>query len=163
MAEQVTSDKVVLMHYALKVDDRVVESTFGGTPMAYLHGHGNLVPGLEAALAGREVGARLEIRVEAAQGFGEKKGSGAIAVPRKEFPKKARLQVGMPLDLPDSSGAPVKVWVTKVQGAQVWIDVDHPLAGKELTFDVEVLGVRDAMPNELEHGHAHGPDGHHHH
>ncbi|MCA9490308.1 MAG: peptidylprolyl isomerase [Myxococcales bacterium] len=163
MAEQVENGKVVLMHYALKTDDKVVESTFGGSPMAYLHGHGNLVPGLETALSGREVGARLEIRVEPAQGFGEKQGKGAMPVPRKEFPKKMKLQVGMPIEIKDSAGTPVKVWVTKVQGSQVWIDLDHPLAGKELTFDVEILGIRDPMPSELEHGHAHGPDGQHHH
>ena len=118
---------------------------------------------MSTPLSGREVGARLEIRVEPAQGFGEKQGKGAMPVPRKEFPKKMKLQVGMPIEIKDSAGTPVKVWVTKVQGSQVWIDLDHPLAGKELTFDVEILGIRDPMPSELEHGHAHGPDGQHHH
>jgi FKBP-type peptidyl-prolyl cis-trans isomerase SlyD len=69
----------------------------------------------------------------------------------------------MPLEIRDSAGNPVRVWITKVQGTRVWIDIDHPLAGKTLQFDVEIVNVRDPVPEELEHGHAHGADGHHHH
>lgn len=84
--------------------------------------------------------------MSAADGFGERKGNGPQAVPRKEFRRDAKLAVGMPLELKDSSGTPVRVWVTKVVGGKVWIDLDHPLAGKELTFDVELLFVRDPTP-----------------
>jgi FKBP-type peptidyl-prolyl cis-trans isomerase SlyD len=83
-------------------------------------------------------------------------------VPRKEFPRDARLAEGMPLRLRGSDGAPTVVWITKVQGSQVWIDLDHPLAGKTLRFDVEIVSVRDATDEEIAHGHVHGAGGHGH-
>ncbi len=160
MFVQVEEGKVVVFHYALTAAGGFSEDTrHGASPMAYLHGKGQLVPGLERALAGRVAPDRFQVTVSAADGFGERKGNGPQAVPRKEFRRDAKLAVGMPLELKDSSGTPVRVWVTKVVGGKVWIDLDHPLAGKELTFDVELLFVRDPTPEELAHGHAHGLDG----
>jgi FKBP-type peptidyl-prolyl cis-trans isomerase SlyD len=159
----VAAGKVVVIHYTLTgADGRLIESTRGKAPMAYLHGQNNVIPGLEAALSGQEAGAHVQFTVPPEQGYGERKGKGPQSVPRKEFPRKMELREGMPLDIPGSDGQPVRVWVTRMQGSKVWIDVDHPLAGQTLTFDVEVVGVRDPYPEELEHGHAHGTDGHSH-
>ena len=163
MSETVSDGQVVLLHYTLSgADGAFIESTAGGDPVAVLVGRGHLVPGLEKALQGRASGEKFQVAVSAADAYGEKTGGGAQPVPRREFPKDAHLVAGMPLRVQDGDGNPVVVWVTKVQGAQVWIDIDHPLAGKELHFDVEVAGVRSPTQSELEHGHAHGGSGHSH-
>lgn len=156
---QVEDGKVVVFHYSLTAGDGFSEDTRAGAPMAYLHGKGQLVPGLEKALAGRTAPDRLTVTVPAAEGFGLRKGNGPQAVPKKELGRDRKLAVGMPIELKDSQGQPVRVWVTKIQGAKVWIDLDHPLAGKDLTFDVDLLLVRDPTPEESSHGHAHGADG----
>lgn len=157
----VADGKVVIIHYTLKGEDGVViESTAGRDPLAYLHGHRNVIPGMERALAGKSPGDRLAVTIPAGDAYGERRGPGPQEVPRKEFPRKMELREGMPLQIRDSAGNPVQVWVTKVQGSRVWIDIDHPLAGRTLTFDVEIVHVRDPYPEELEHGHAHGAHGH---
>jgi FKBP-type peptidyl-prolyl cis-trans isomerase SlyD len=157
---QVEDGKVVVFHYALTTGDGFSEDTrTTGAPMAYLHGKGQLVPGLERSLAGRAAPDRFQVTVAPADGFGERKGKGPQPIHKKELGRDAKLAVGMPLDLEDSAGRPVRVWVTRIQGARVWIDIDHPFAGKDLTFDVELLLVRDPTPEELSHGHAHGADG----
>lgn len=164
MAERVEDGKVVLVHYKMEAGGAVVESTFGGAPTAWLKGANQVFAGLEAALLGKEVGETFEAEIPATEAFGERKGKGPVAVPRKELPKtQAPLQRGMPLTVEDSAGNPVRVWVSRVQGAQVWIDLDHPLAGQDLKFTVQVLAMRDPLPEEIAHGHAHGPSGHHHH
>jgi len=161
--EQVSEKQVAVMHYVLSGDDgTVIESTRGQGPVAVLVGAGQLVPGLDRALVGRSVGERFEVEVPPADGYGERKSAGPHAVPRKEFARDARLSEGMPLRLRGGDGEPTIVWITKVQGSQVWIDLDHPLAGKTLRFDVEIVSVRPATPEELAHGHVHGPEGHGH-
>jgi FKBP-type peptidyl-prolyl cis-trans isomerase SlyD len=160
----VASGKVVVIHYTLTgADGRLIESTRGKAPMAYLHGQNNVIPGLEAALADKNVGDQVQFTIPPEQAYGVRKGKGPQAVPRKEFPRKMDLRENMPLDIPGGDGQPVRVWVTKIQGSKVWIDVDHPLAGQSLSFDVEIVHIRDPYPEEIEHGHAHGSDGHHHH
>lgn len=163
MAERVQDGKIVVIHYTMSEDGKAIESTRGKDPVAYLHGRNQMLPGVESALVGQEVGAKLVITVPPEGAYGARSGPGPQAVPRKEFPRKMNLQEGMPLEIRDSEGKPVRVWITKVQGTRVWIDIDHPLAGRTLTFDMEVINVRDPAPEELEHGHAHGADGHHQH
>ncbi|MEQ1566966.1 MAG: peptidylprolyl isomerase [Myxococcota bacterium] len=158
----IADGKVVVIHYTLKGEDgAVIETTAGRDPLAYLHGHKNIIPGLERALLGKAAGESLTVTVPAADGYGEKSGKAPQEVPRREFPRKMELREGMPLQIRDSAGQPVQVWVTKVHGSKVWIGIDHPLAGRALTFEVAVLGVRDPTAEELEHGHAHGVAGHH--
>ena len=160
----VQTGKVVVIHYTLtRGDGSLVESTRGKDPLAYLHGKGHIVPGLERALDGQQTGSRIETTVPPEEGYGVRKGSGPQPVPKREFPSHIDLRVGLPLEIKGSDGEPVQVWVTRVKGAKVWIDLDHPLAGESLSFDVEIVGIRDPFPDELEHGHAHGPDGHHRH
>lgn len=160
-SEKIGERKVVTLHLTITTEDgKVVETTRGRGPAAYLHGFNNIVSGLEAALTGRSAGEHLSITLPPEQGYGLRKGKGAEVVPRREFPRHIDLREGLPLEIKDSAGNPVRVWVTKVQGSKVWIDVDHPLAGKTLRYDVDILDVRDADPEELSHGHAH-IHGHH--
>jgi FKBP-type peptidyl-prolyl cis-trans isomerase SlyD len=159
-AARVADGKVVVIHFTLtREDGKVVESTRGKGPLAYLHGRNNIIGGMERAIADQPQGAHLQVDIPPEDGFGVRKGTGPQAVPRRELPKDLELFVGRPLDLPGSDGELLRVWVTRIQGAKVWLDVDHPLAGQTLHFDVEVLLVRDPFPEELEHGHAHGPGG----
>ncbi|MEQ1501095.1 MAG: peptidylprolyl isomerase [Myxococcota bacterium] len=160
----VQSGKVVVIHYTLTGEDgRLIESTRGKQPLAYLHGKRNMIEGLERKLEGLGVGAEVTVTLPAADGYGERKGAGAVSVPRREFGRKMDLREGMPLEIKGTDGTPVAVWVTKIKGSQVWIDVDHPLAGQTLTFAVEILWIRDPYAEELEHGHAHGQSGDHRH
>jgi len=131
------------------------------SPQHYLHGHGNLPAGLERELDGLEVGATRSVEVSPADGFGERTGE-PQAVPKREFPRNIKLEAGMPLRMEGSDGEEVIVWVHEVRGSRVLLHTDHPLAGKTLRYEVEVLDVRDPTAEELSHGHAHGPGGHHH-
>jgi FKBP-type peptidyl-prolyl cis-trans isomerase SlyD len=159
MGARVQDGKVVVVHYTMRDGETVIESTKGKDPVAYLHGRKQMLPGLERALDQQEAGAQFTVTLEPEETYGKRTGRGAQAVPRKEFPRKMTIAVGMPLEIRDSEDRPVRVWITKVQGSKVWIDIDHPMAGKTLTFDVEVVLVRDPLPEELEHGHTHGAHG----
>jgi FKBP-type peptidyl-prolyl cis-trans isomerase SlyD len=159
----VATDKVVSIHYVLKGDDgQELDRSEEGEPLEYLHGHHNIVPGLEAALDGKTIGDKVDVRVPPSQGYGERVGK-PQQIPRSRFPKDVPIEKGMQFFSQGPKGEPVPVWVTKVMGPTVTIDPNHPLAGENLNFAVEVLGVRDATAEELEHGHVHGPHGHHHH
>ena len=154
--------KVALIHYVLKDGDgKVLDSSQGRDPLAYLHGTGSIVAGLENALEGKSEGDKVNAVVPPAEGYGEIQGPGPQAVPKKEFGKQAdNLRKGMPIRIPDSAGNPQVVWIHDIRGSRVYLDINHPLAGKTLHFDVEVVRIRDATPDEIAHGHAHGPDGH---
>ena len=128
----------------------------------YLHGADNIVPGLEKELAGKGVGDKLQVVVSPEEGYGPKQATKPQAVPRLAFPKGASIEVGMSFLVEGPNAQPMPVWVSKVQGPTVYIDTNHPLAGVTLHFDVEVVGVREATAEELEHGHPHGPGAHHH-
>jgi len=161
----VTANKVVTLHYTLTNDGgEELDSSVGSEPLMYLHGADNIVPGLEAALEGKKVGDKLKVKVEAADGYGERDDEGVFEVGRGQFPPKMPIEVGMRLNAqsPDD-GAPVPAWVVAVKGDKITIDFNHPLAGARLHFAVEILGIRDASQEELQHGHPHGPDGHGHH
>jgi FKBP-type peptidyl-prolyl cis-trans isomerase SlyD len=155
---------VVVIRYTLTEADsgEVLDRSGDATPFAYLHGHGNIVPGLEAALAGRSVGHAFDLTLEPADAYGERKGPGPQPVPRREFRKDVHLAPGMRFKAKGSSGEEVPLWVIKVAGSRVYVDREHPLVGKRLRFVGEVLSVRDSDEHERAHGHAHGPDGHAH-
>lgn len=162
MSEQtISGDKVASIHYTLtNGEGKVLDSSRGRSPLAYLHGHGNIVPGLERQLAGHKVGDKVQAVVPPSEGYGESSGE-PQAVHRREFPKDAQIFEGMPFRAQNSEGEEVVLWVHAVKGAQVYVHTDHPLAGETLNFDVEVVEVRDPTDEELEHGHVHGPGGHH--
>jgi FKBP-type peptidyl-prolyl cis-trans isomerase SlyD len=154
--------KVVSIHYTLKDDDgEVVDSSSGGEPLDYLHGAGNIVPGLEAAMIGRAIGDKFKVTVAPADGYGEVVGE-PRPVPRSAFPPDADLEEGMQFFVRGPDGEPHPVWVAGISGDQVLIDANHPLAGENLNFEIEIVAIRDATKDEVEHGHPHGPDGHHH-
>jgi len=154
----IATNDVVTIHYTLKDDaDKVIDSSSGGEPLAYLHGHGNIIPGLERELAGKSVGERLTVRVPAAEGYGEYDRALVQKVPRRSLKGIANLKVGMRLQAGHQA-----VTVTHIAGDMVTLDGNHPLAGQNLNFDVEIAGVRPATEEELAHGHVHGSGGHHH-
>jgi FKBP-type peptidyl-prolyl cis-trans isomerase SlyD len=163
-ADPIARDKVVGLHYTLKNDKGdVLDSSDGGEPLLYLHGHDNIVPGLERKLTGRALGDKLDVVVQPADGYGVRDPRGEQKVPRSAFPKDVKLEKGMQLAMRDPSGKVVPLWIARVEKNEVHVDLNHPLAGEVLHFAVEVVSIRAATKEELSHGHPHGPDGHGHH
>lgn len=161
--QQIGADAVVAIHYTLTLDSGdQVDTSRGGEPLLYLHGHGNIVPGLEEQLATHRAGDRLMVSVPAAKGYGERQDDATRRVPRSAFPKGADLQPGMQFGVQDDEGGVQPVWIASVETGEVVLDLNHPLAGETLHFEVEVVEVRTATADELRHGHPHGPGGHHH-
>ncbi|HEX5514558.1 MAG TPA: peptidylprolyl isomerase [Gammaproteobacteria bacterium] len=160
---QVAKDKVVSIDYTLTDDEgSVLDTSQGRAPLAYLHGAGNIIPGLEKALEGKQVGEQITVRVPAAEAYGERDDALAQVVPLEMFQGVEQIEPGMRFQAQTSAGVQV-VTVSKVEGDSVTVDGNHPLAGKPLNFDVSVIDVRDATEEELAHGHVHGPDDDHHH
>jgi FKBP-type peptidyl-prolyl cis-trans isomerase SlyD len=157
-----TSPRVVSIHYTL-TDDKgtVLDSSQGAEPLQYLEGAGNIIPGLEKAVGLLNVGDKKKIKVAAAQAYGEKREDMVLEVPRTQFPPDMQMKVGDRFRGGPDDHAPVFT-VMGVEGDKVKLDGNHPLAGQDLTFDVEVTEVRAASSEEVSHGHAHGPHGHHH-
>jgi FKBP-type peptidyl-prolyl cis-trans isomerase SlyD len=158
----IAKDSVVSIHYTLKDDSgAVIDSSAGSDPLTYLHGHGNIVSGLENALEGKETGNKIAVPVPPAEGYGDYNKDLVQKVPLRSLKGIPNVRVGMQLQAQTEHGTRV-VTVTHVQSDMVTIDGNHPLAGKPLNFDVEVTDVRPATEEELSHGHVHGPGGHHH-
>jgi FKBP-type peptidyl-prolyl cis-trans isomerase SlyD len=157
----IKKDSVVAFNYTLKDDSgTVIDSSAPEEPLAYLHGHGNLVPGLERELEGKSANDKLTVKVSPADGYGEFSQGLIQRVPRRSLKGIAKITVGMRLHAQTPEG-PRAVTVTAVTGDMVTIDANHPLAGKNLNFDIEIVEVREASTEELAHGHVHGPGGHH--
>lgn len=155
-------DSVVSIHYTLKDDEgETIDSSDGGEPLAYIHGHGNLVPGLERELTGKAAGDKLSVKVAPADGYGDYSKELVQQIPRRSLQGITHLKIGMQLQAQTPEG-PRAVTVTRMTGDLVTIDGNHPLAGKNLNFDIEIAAVRDATEEELSHGHVHGVGGHHH-
>jgi FKBP-type peptidyl-prolyl cis-trans isomerase SlyD len=154
----IQKDKVVALEYKLRVEGDVIDESLG-EPLSYLHGHGNIVVGLENALTGLSVGEGKTVKVEPHEGYGEFDEEGMQNIPMSSF--DTELEIGQTYSGEDSEGSPVSFNVLAIEGDQVLVDFNHPLAGQELEFEVKVVGIRDATAEELEHGHSH--DGHHHH
>jgi len=159
----IAHDQVVSIHYTLKNDaGEVLDSSANGEPLTYLHGHGNLIPGLERELTGKSVGDKLAVTIAPADGYGNYDKELVQRVPRRALKGIQQVRVGMQLQAQTEHGART-VTVTQLTGDLVTLDGNHPLAGQNLNFEVEVKDVRDATAEELAHGHVHGPGGHHHH
>ena len=158
---QIEAGKVAQFHYDLFIDDQQLESSRDGEPMAYLHGAGNIIPGLEAALAGKTVGDHVDVTVAPADGYGERIDNHIQRVPAKYLKHAGKLRPGMQVRVNTDQG-PRMVTVVKVGLKAVDVDGNHPLAGKTLRFVVDIIAVREASAEEKAHGHAHGVGGHHH-
>jgi len=160
---KVGNGTVVSMEYELHLGDGVVvDASEPGQPVEYLYGEGDLVPGLERALEGLSPGESRQVVVAPDDGYGEHDTRGVQEVPRKAFPENMAPQAGMELVAQGPEGEAVPFVVREVKPETVVIDLNHPLAGKTLHFSVSVRGVRSASPEELEHGHVHGPGCHDH-
>ena len=159
----IKENSAVSFHYTLTDDDgQTLDSSAGKDPLAYLHGAGNIIPGLESALAGKSVGDAMVVAVTAAEGYGEVQKELIQEVPRDAFQGVDSIEVGMQFEAQTGQGGTVPVTVTAVTDEIVTVDGNHPLAGKNLNFDVSIEDVRDATQEELEHGHVHGVGGHEH-
>jgi FKBP-type peptidyl-prolyl cis-trans isomerase SlyD len=158
----ISPDQVVSIHYTLRDDTgEVIDRSGEGEPLAYLHGRGQLIPGLERELTGRRAGDRVEVKIAPADGYGEYDRELVQRVPRRTLKGVGQLRVGLRLQAQTPDG-PRAVTVTQLSGDMVTLDGNHPLAGKTLHFQVEVAAVRAATEEELAHGHVHGAGGHHH-
>ena len=160
----VAANKVVLMHYTLKdKTGEVLDSSADKEPMAFIHGVGNLIPGLERELEGKKTGDKINAVVKPEDAYGEYSKENIHKVPLSGFQAEGdeKLEVGMQVRIETNDGISVAE-VKGIEGEEITLDLNHPLAGETLHFDVEVVEVREATKDELDHGHAHGPGGHHH-
>lgn len=158
----VEADRVVRFHYTLRDEQgHTLESSREGEPLAVLHGHGNVVSGVEDALLGRTAGDRFSIDVPPAKAYGERLDGHSQRVPKKHVSAPRRLKPGDEAVIATRQGYR-SVTVLKVGHSVVDVDLNHPLAGRTLSFEIEVVEVRAAAPEELAHGHVHGPGGHGH-
>ncbi|PMR75483.1 FKBP-type peptidyl-prolyl cis-trans isomerase [Billgrantia endophytica] len=156
---QIAQNSVVAFHYTLTNDaGEVLDSSEGRQPLTYLHGAGNIIPGLEKGLEGRESGEKLNVTVSPEEGYGEVQPQLVQEVPRDAFQGVEAVEPGMQFQA-QTQGGPLMVTVTKVEGDTVTVDGNHPLAGQKLNFDVEIAEVREASQEEVEHGHVHGEGG----
>jgi FKBP-type peptidyl-prolyl cis-trans isomerase SlyD len=159
---QIANNVVAHIEYTLTDDQgTVIDSSVGGEPLAYLHGAGNIIPGLEDALEGKTVGDSFKVSIAPAEGYGEKSDALLQVVPKEMFQGVDQIEVGMQFHAQTDHGMQV-ITVAAVDGDNVTVDGNHPLAGQTLHFDVKVVEVRAASEEELEHGHVHGAGGHHH-
>lgn len=159
---QITANVVVHIHYTLtdQAGD-VLDSSVGNEPLVYIQGMGNIIPGLEQALSGKQVGDRFTVTIPPENAYGNRDEALILTVPRDAFEGVDDIQAGMRFQTRTEQGMQVFT-VAEVAADQVVIDGNHPLAGEPLTFDVEVTNVREATSEELDHGHVHGEGGHQH-
>jgi FKBP-type peptidyl-prolyl cis-trans isomerase SlyD len=151
--------RVVSFHYTLTDPSaRTLDTSAGGPPVTYLEGAGQIIDGLDEQLRTVLAGTKARVQVPAAKAYGEPDPSQVQRVKRTLLPVEGELKVGDIFQAGEDRHAPV-VKVVAIEGDEVLLDANHPLAGVDLTFDVEVVTVRPATPDELRHGHAHGADG----
>lgn len=166
---EVGPNKVVSFHYQMYRTEegergKLMEESAAAQPIVYLHGHQNIVPGLEAAMAGRKEGEKFQVTLAPEQAYGPRRPNAIQRVPIKHLllvNKKQRLQPGMVVAVQTDRG-PRHVVILKAGKFNVDVDTNHPLAGLTLDYDIEIESIRDAEPDEIAHGHAHGPGGHQH-
>ena len=159
---QIGDQKVVTLHYTLTDNEgRVIDQSEDGS-FAYLHGASNIIPGLENALSGKSAGEELSVAVSPEDAYGDRDESMLQQVPKNMFEDTDQIAVGTQFHAQGPNGEMLVVTVMEVQEEHVLVDGNHPLAGVELNFDVKIIDVRNASEEEVEHGHVHGPEGHHH-
>ncbi len=157
---QIAANKAVSIEYTLTDDaGEVLDSSAGGEPMVYLQGAGNIIPGLEQELEGKEPGDELKVTVEPENAYGEFSAELVAVLGRIMFEGVDELEPGMQFHASGPDGSTQIVTITAVEGDEVTVDGNHPLAGQRLTFEVKVVDVRDATEDEVAHGHIHGEGG----
>jgi FKBP-type peptidyl-prolyl cis-trans isomerase SlyD len=155
---EVSDDVVVSIDYTLTVDGEVVDSTEGDEPLMFLQGHQNIIPGLERELSGMKIGDSKKVVVPPTEAYGEIDPDNIIDVPRSEFPAEIPLDPGTELEVKNADGEVLSATIAEVNPNNVKLDFNHPLAGKQLDFDVTVTDLREATEEELAHGHVHFAD-----
>ncbi len=160
---KIGKNSVVSMEYTLKDDaGEVVDSSEGSEPLTYLHGHGQIVAGLESALDGKAKGDKVSVTVSPKDGYGERNDKKVMQIERSRLPGEMKPEIGMQLAAEGPNGEVVPLWITKIAGDDITLDGNHPMAGKALHFAVEIKDIRQATKQELDHGHVHGEHGHDH-
>lgn len=160
---KISQNAVARIEYTLtNTTGEVLDSSEGGEPLAYLHGARNLIPGLEAELEGKGAGDAFEVTVPPEKAYGERHEAMVQDVPKDRMPPGMQVEAGMVLQAQAENGAVQMLHVVAVADDHVTVDGNHPLAGQTLKFDVKIVDVREATPEELEHGHVHGAGGHDH-
>ncbi|MCK6622980.1 MAG: peptidylprolyl isomerase [Calditrichaceae bacterium] len=156
-------DQVVTVHLSIADETgEVLESTFGSEPLAFLSGRQQILPRLEERIATMPIHGKSTLTLSPEEAFGAYDESAVRIAKRSSFPEGAPLEEGMDFVAVNESGEEMPFMITKVEGDDITIDFNHPYAGKTLTIDVELIGMREATPEELDHGHVHGAGGHHH-
>ncbi|MEX2482685.1 MAG: peptidylprolyl isomerase [Gammaproteobacteria bacterium] len=159
----IAKDCVVSFHYRLSDESGTpIEDSHAGDPTLYLHGHGGIIPGLEQAMAGRAPGDAFAATIPPEAAYGPRHGGATQRVPMKHVLTRGKLRTGQMIAI-NSEDGPRQVTVVKAGKFVVDVDTHHPLAGRTLTFSIDIVDVRHATAEELAHGHAHGPGGHHQH
>jgi len=154
---------VVELYYKLTDDQgNMIDEANSARPFLYIHGLSQIIPGLENQLTGKKSGDALKVNINPEDAYGTRDESLVMAVNKTEFGSPAEIKVGMHIEIETEQGANVAV-VKNITDAQIVLDLNHPLAGKSLHFDVKVQSIRAATAEEISHGHVHGPHGHHHH
>ncbi|MFN8671902.1 MAG: peptidylprolyl isomerase [Candidatus Sericytochromatia bacterium] len=170
--KQIVGDKkAVAINYTLYLDDgSVADTTYPNeefeiekeTPLYFLCGYGNIIPGLEKALNGLAVGDKKVVEIEPEEAYGEISDDAFQEVPKNVFPEDYEIEVGMPFALMDEDDNYIPAIVHEIHDDFIVVDMNHPLAGEKLKFEVEIMDIRDASAEEIAHGHIHGEHGHHH-
>jgi FKBP-type peptidyl-prolyl cis-trans isomerase SlyD len=160
--ETVQNNVVVSMEYTLHVDNEEIDSSKGQDPLQFLVGYGNIISGLEREMMGMKVGESKDVVIQPADAYGEFDEEAFMAVLRDAFPKDIPVEEGSELTVRDDAGQARYARIDAIDGDNVTLNFNHPLAGDELHFNVKVVGLREPTSEELEHGHVHQGDGHHH-
>lgn len=161
---RIAQNRVVQMHYKLTDEEgNTIDTSEGQEPLAYIQGIGNVIPGLEDALEGKAKGEKLQVTIAPEDGYGPRVDEMVQTVAKEGFisDEGEELVAGMQVQIETNNGPSIAM-VTKIEGEDVILDLNHPLAGVTLNFDIEVVDVRASTEEEIEHGHVHGPGGHHH-
>ncbi|RDL44564.1 peptidylprolyl isomerase [Marinomonas piezotolerans] len=157
----ISDNTVVQFHYTLREGETLIETSAGSDPLAYLHGAGNVIPGLEKAMEGRSAGDEFEVTVAPEDAYGQRHEDRTQQMPIKHLQGAKRWKPGMIATVQTDQGMR-QVTIIKAGLKHATVDLNHPLSGKELTFSVQIVDTRDATDDEIAHGHAHGIGGHHH-
>ncbi len=157
---KVQDGQVVSMDYTLSVDGEILDTSAGHSPLEFLQGAGNIIPGLEQELYGMALGESKNVIVQPEDGYGVLDPDAFVNVPREQFPANIPMEIGVEIQVTDENGNPMNARIDSVGDDNVTLDFNHPLAGKELHFDATIVGLRDATDEENEHGHVHND--HHH-
>ena len=159
---KIADNHVVTLNYTLTDNEGEIIDQAQDSSFVYLHGAHNIISGLENALTGKSVGDALSVKVSPEDGYGVRDDSRVEDVPREMFPDDQEITAGMVFHAEGPDGESITVTVVSADGDTVKIDSNHALAGIDLNFEVEVMGIREAEQVEIDHGHVHGPEGHHH-